>query len=60
MNEEVMEFDYENRIMSNEYTPSEDSEVEGDLRPKTLEEYIGQTKAKANLKVCRLRRKPMP
>ena len=51
MNEEVIEFDYENRIVSNEYTPEEDAEVEGDLRPKTLLEYVGQTKAKSNLKV---------
>ena len=51
MNEEVIEFDYENRIVSNEYTPTEDAEVENDLRPKILEEYIGQQKAKSNLKV---------
>ena len=63
MNEEVMEFDYENRIVSNEYTPAEDAEVEGDLRPKTLEEYVGQTKAKSNLKVyiesAKLRAEPL-
>ena len=51
MNDEVVEFDYENRILSNEYTPLEDAEVEGDLRPKVLDEYVGQTKAKSNLKV---------
>lgn len=63
MNEEVIEFDYENRILSNEYTPNEDAEVEGDLRPKTLEEYIGQNKAKSNLKVyiesAKLRAEPL-
>lgn len=63
MNEEVMEFDYENRIMSNEYTPTEDAEVEGDLRPKTLAEYVGQEKAKSNLKVyiesAKLRGEPL-
>ena len=63
MNEEVIEFDYENRIVSNEYTPTEDSEVENDLRPKTLEDYIGQEKAKANLKVyiesAKLRSEPL-
>ncbi len=51
MNEEIVEFDYENRIVSNEYTPDEDAEVEGDLRPKSLADYVGQTKAKSNLKV---------
>ncbi len=29
----------------------EDKEIEGSLRPQLLEDYIGQTKAKANLKV---------
>ncbi|MBQ1260977.1 MAG: Holliday junction branch migration DNA helicase RuvB [Clostridia bacterium] len=51
MMEEVNEFDYENRIVSNEYNSDEDAEVENDLRPKVLEEYIGQTKLKENLKV---------
>jgi Holliday junction DNA helicase RuvB len=51
MNEEIVEFDYENRIVSNEYTPNEDAEVEGDLRPKSLVDYVGQSKAKSNLKV---------
>ena len=51
MMEEVNEFDFENRILSNEYDSIEDGEVENCLRPKTLEEYIGQQKAKSNLKV---------
>ena len=51
MMEEVNEFDFENRILSNEYDSSEDGEVENCLRPKTLTEYIGQEKAKSNLKV---------
>ena len=51
MMEEVNEFDFENRILSNEYNSSEDSEVENCLRPKTLSEYVGQEKAKSNLKV---------
>ncbi len=63
MNEEIIEFDYENRIVSNQYTPDEDAEVEGDLRPKTLAEYVGQTKAKSNLKVyiesAKLRGEPL-
>ena len=44
------EFDFENRIMSTGYS-SEDSDVEFSLRPKTLDEYIGQEKVKENLKV---------
>ena len=51
MMEEVNEFDFENRILSNEYDSSEDGEVENCLRPKTLSEYVGQEKAKSNLKV---------
>lgn len=44
------EFDFENRIISQEYTP-EDNETEFSLRPKTLPEYIGQDKIKDNLRV---------
>ena len=51
MMEEVNEFDFENRIVSNEYDSAQDAEVENSLRPKTLEEYVGQVKAKENLKV---------
>ena len=51
MMEEVNEFDFENRILSNEYDSSEDGEVENCLRPKALTEYVGQEKAKSNLKV---------
>ncbi len=51
MMEEVNEFDFENRIVSNEYDSNQDAEVENSLRPKTLEEYVGQKKAKENLKV---------
>ncbi|HIW74769.1 MAG TPA: Holliday junction branch migration DNA helicase RuvB [Firmicutes bacterium] len=44
-----MEMDYENRVVSTEYLP----EDEGDnpLRPRTLNEYIGQTKVKENLSI---------
>jgi Holliday junction DNA helicase RuvB len=45
-----MEMDYENRIVAPEYEP-EDSETELTLRPKILKEYIGQQKAKENLKI---------
>ena len=51
MIEEATEFDFENRIVSNEYDSVQDAEVENDLRPKVLDEYIGQEKAKSNLKV---------
>ena len=44
------EFDFENRIMNTGYS-AQDSDVEFSLRPKTLDEYIGQEKAKSNLKV---------
>ncbi len=44
------EFDFENRILSTGYT-AEDSDVDVSLRPKRLEDYIGQDKAKDNLKI---------
>lgn len=44
------EFDFENRIVSTEYS-AEDSDTDISLRPKTLNDYIGQDKAKDNLKV---------
>ncbi len=44
------EFDFENRIVSPEFEGS-DSDVEFSLRPKTLDEYIGQDKAKENLSI---------
>lgn len=51
MMEEISEFDFENRIVSNEYDSAQDGEVENCLRPKTLNEYVGQEKAKSNLKI---------
>lgn len=44
------EMDYENRLVTPEYTPDE-AQLEQNLRPRTLEEYVGQTKAKENLLV---------
>ena len=44
------EFDFENRIMNTAYSAS-DADVEFSLRPKTLDEYVGQEKVKENLKV---------
>lgn len=51
MMEEISEFDFENRIVSNEYDSTQDGEVENCLRPKTLNEYVGQEKAKSNLSI---------
>lgn len=45
-----METDYENRIVAPDCS-QEDSETEASLRPKTLDDYTGQQKAKENLKV---------
>ena len=44
------ELDYENRIVTSSHT-DEDADSEFSLRPKTFEEYIGQTQVKENLKV---------
>ena len=48
--DEITEFDFENRIVSSEFNGS-DGDVENSLRPKRLDDYIGQTKAKDNLKI---------
>ncbi len=56
------DMDLENRIVAPDYT-RDDSEVENTLRPKTLAEYIGQEKAKENLRVfieaARMRGEPL-
>lgn len=44
------DFDFESRITQAEYS-SEDAETELSLRPKTLDEYLGQQKIKDNLSV---------
>ena len=44
------DFDFESRFTASEYT-SEDTETELSLRPKTLSEYVGQEKVKANLEI---------
>lgn len=44
------ETDYENRIVSSTYSPS-DSETESSLRPRRLDDYIGQEKVKENLRI---------
>lgn len=48
INEEEM--DFENRIVSPEYN-YRDEDTELSLRPKTLDDYIGQDKAKENLSI---------
>ena len=45
------EMDFENRIVATEFSENADAEIEVSLRPKTLDEYIGQTKAKENLSI---------
>lgn len=45
-----MNFDHENRIISPDLEEV-DKDVELSLRPRTLNEYIGQEKAKENLKI---------
>ncbi|MCQ2449531.1 MAG: Holliday junction branch migration DNA helicase RuvB [Clostridia bacterium] len=47
---EENEMDFENRIVSPEYN-YRDEETELSLRPKTLDDYIGQEKAKDNLRI---------
>ena len=47
---EEKELDFENRMVTPEYTPG-DSDMEGSLRPKTLAEYIGQEKVKENMAI---------
>ncbi len=51
MMEEFSDFDFENRIVSSEYDSIQDSEVENNLRPKTLDDYIGQEQVKSNLRI---------
>lgn len=45
------EMDFENRMITPEYTADHDEDVEYSLRPKSLEEYIGQEKVKENLSI---------
>lgn len=44
------EMDFESRLTGPEFS-SEDTDVEYSLRPKTLDEYVGQDKAKENLSI---------
>ena len=47
---EEQNLDFENRIVSPEYSGVED-ETEMSLRPKSLDEYVGQEKVKDNLRI---------
>ena len=47
------EFDFENRLVSpTEQPPDSTDDFEVGLRPKTLDEYIGQDSVKENTKIC--------
>ena len=48
---EQSEIDFEERMVSPEAVSSDDDEIDYSLRPKTLNEYIGQDKVKENLAV---------
>lgn len=47
----MSEMDLENRIVATEFSENADAEIEVSLRPKTLDEYIGQQKVKENLSI---------
>jgi len=47
---EENELDFENRIVTSSYTPG-DKDTDVSLRPKALVDYIGQDRAKENLKI---------
>ena len=49
--ENEFEYDFESRIVSSSFSEKEDADNEKSLRPKNLDEYVGQEKAKENLKV---------
>ncbi len=46
-----MDMDFENRLVDAEFSAADDSDIELSLRPKVLEDYIGQEKVKENLSV---------
>lgn len=50
---EKSEFDFENRIVAPQTLLTDDSEdFEITLRPKSLDEYIGQDEVKENMRIC--------
>ena len=50
MNDYENEMEFDDRILETAYT-AEDAETEFSLRPRTLDEYIGQEKVKEVLKI---------
>lgn len=56
-----MDMDLENRLVSGDYLPEDDGD--NPLRPRTLQDYIGQEKVKENLSVfidaAKIRREPL-
>ena len=46
----------EDRIISPELTDINEERLENSLRPKTLQEYIGQDKVKENMKILLIHR----
>ncbi len=45
------EFDFENRIMDTSQIPEDVNDTDNPLRPKTLDDYIGQEAVKENLRI---------
>ena len=45
------DMDFESRLVNPEFTGTEDDSLELSLRPRALKDYLGQEKAKENLKV---------
>lgn len=45
-----LDMDFENRMVTPDYTP-EDTEADVSLRPRTMDEYVGQPKVKENMTV---------
>lgn len=45
------DMDFESRLVTPEFTGTEDDSLELSLRPRALKDYLGQEKAKENLKV---------
>ena len=43
-------YDFEDRLVARERR-EEDSDIDAGLRPKTLDDYVGQDKAKENLRI---------
>lgn len=57
----IEEMDFENRLVSMDFLPEDDGD--NPLRPRSLEEYIGQEKVKENLRVyieaAKIRKEPL-